>query len=653
MKKNITANSLFEMVSVSQPKVANGSVFFVETQMREKENDYHARVKSVDIETKTVKNWGDDAQSNYAIALNDAKTQLSFISNGHETKKPQIRLQHLSGGSSRWLTNEPEGVSAYLWSKNEKSIYFVTKEIVKNEEEKNENKAELLKPTVITKLSYQNDGSGILPSELKFILKKVDLETGEKDVIVALDHGFQLAYISNDESYALLNFSNTSFNELEYGKSSAYKLDFATKKLDKLNTPEGTFGVVGVSPDETYALLSGNDFSYQFVTQNIIYSYHFETAQLQPLTKGILGEPFDLFVADFQQNVTGCDIVFLNHETFILPVTEQGKLVWYQVNLNGNYHKVIDQRLHLTGSDKVTDIQFAVTFSTLTTISAIGLANIATGEVNLVYNPNDKFEQAHEIFEPESKIIKGYNDWDIQTWYFKPNTINDKYPFILYIHGGPQVAYGDTFFHEMQSLVSKGYAVLMVNPRGGNGYGQEFVASILGDYGNHDYDDLMIAVDTYLAMDSKIDASKLFVTGGSYGGFMTNWIVTHTNRFRAAVTQRSISNWISFYGVSDIGPFFVPYQLLNDLSNMERLWQLSPLAHVSHAETPLLILHGQEDYRCPLEQAQQLYISLRRKGVETKLMIFPKSSHGLSRNGIPNLRLERLNAISNWFDHYQ
>ena len=245
---------------------------------------------------------------------------------------------------------------------------------------------------------------------------------------------------------------------------------------------------------------------------------------------------------------------------------------------------------------------------------------------------------------------KGADDWDIQGWYLAPLEKAASHPAVLYIHGGPQVSYGETFFHEMQTLAAKGYGVIMLNPRGGNGYGQQFVASILGDYGNKDFEDLMLGTDTVLDAHPEINQEEVYVAGGSYGGFMTNWIVGHTDRFKAAVTQRSISNWISFYGTSDIGPFFVKFQLQHELDDVEKLWEMSPLAHAHKAKTPILVMHSDEDLRCPKEQGEQFYVAMNRQDIDTQFMTFPKSSHGLSRNGLPNLRIQRLKAVLNWFE---
>ncbi|MGG3923938.1 S9 family peptidase, partial [Geobacillus thermodenitrificans] len=257
--------------------------------------------------------------------------------------------------------------------------------------------------------------------------------------------------------------------------------------------------------------------------------------------------------------------------------------------------------------------------------------------------------------DAEPFTYQSTDGWDIQGWIMKPPRLGDgeKAPLVVEIHGGPHTMYGFTFFHEFQLLASSGYAVLFTNPRGSHGYGQSFVNAVRGDYGGMDYEDIMAGVDAAIKQFAFIDETRLGVTGGSYGGFMTNWIVGHTNRFRAAVTQRSISNWLSFAGVSDIGYFFTKWEVGCDVwEDAERLWHHSPLKYVKNVRTPLLILHSEHDYRCPIEQAEQLFIALKQLGQETKLVRFPDANHDLSRTGNPALRLERLHQIVGWFDHY-
>lgn len=280
--------------------------------------------------------------------------------------------------------------------------------------------------------------------------------------------------------------------------------------------------------------------------------------------------------------------------------------------------------------------------------------NLETGETQQITNINKKFAETHAFSEAEPLQIVSRDGWELHGWLMKPQGFKEgeKYPMVVEIHGGPHAMYANSYFHEFQTLASNGFAVLFINPRGSHGYGQQFVDAVRGDYGGKDYEDIMDAVDYTIETFDFIDASRLGVTGGSYGGFMTNWIVGHTDRFKAAVTQRSISNWISFYGVSDIGYYFTDWQIKADLNDIETLWKHSPLAYVNNIQTPLLILHGEKDYRCPIEQAEQLFIALKVQKKETKFVRFPESNHELSRSGKPALRIERLNYINNWFLEY-
>lgn len=229
---------------------------------------------------------------------------------------------------------------------------------------------------------------------------------------------------------------------------------------------------------------------------------------------------------------------------------------------------------------------------------------------------------------------------------------NKKYPTILNIHGGPKSAYGISFFHEMEYWANQGYAVIFANPRGSSGNGSEF-AKLKGDFGGRDYDDLMSFVDAALAQIDYIDADRLGVTGGSYGGVMTNWIIGHTNRFKAAASQRSISNWVTFETLSDIGFNFGPNYTGSDIwQNVEALWRQSPLAYADKVKTPTLFIHSDEDYRCPLPEGIQMYSALKYNNVPSRIVIFKGENHELSRNGHPLNRIKRLSEITNWFDHY-
>lgn len=242
---------------------------------------------------------------------------------------------------------------------------------------------------------------------------------------------------------------------------------------------------------------------------------------------------------------------------------------------------------------------------------------------------------------------------DLDGWVLLPENYdkNKSYPAILDIHGGPKTIYTNVFYHEMQAWVNQGYIVFFTNPRGGDAYGDDF-ANIRGQYGTIDYEDIMAFTDL-VEKEYNIDPERLGVTGGSYGGFMTNWIVGHTDRFKAAATQRSISNWISFYGTSDIGSYFGPDQTdAQPLSDHDKAWEQSPLKHANNIKTPLLFIHSDEDYRCPIEQAMQLYTVVKMNGVDTRFAWFKGENHDLSRSGKPQARLKRLEEITDWMNKY-
>ncbi|MBR5982061.1 MAG: S9 family peptidase, partial [Firmicutes bacterium] len=213
-------------------------------------------------------------------------------------------------------------------------------------------------------------------------------------------------------------------------------------------------------------------------------------------------------------------------------------------------------------------------------------------------------------------------------------------------------AFGDTYFHEMQCWAARGYAVLYCNPRGGDGRPGGF-DDIRGYYGVKDYNDIMAFVEHCLRELPFLDRERLGVTGGSYGGYMTNWIVTQTHLFKAAVAQRPISNWVSKFGSCDIGYYYVPDQHGGyPWDDPAQAWQESPLKHVANVKTPLLLIQSQEDFRCERDQSFQMFTALKVLGVECRMCLFNGENHELSRSGRPRNRLARLREITSWFDKY-
>ena len=244
--------------------------------------------------------------------------------------------------------------------------------------------------------------------------------------------------------------------------------------------------------------------------------------------------------------------------------------------------------------------------------------------------------------------------YELDGWILKPAYFDEKrtYPAILDIHGGPKTAYGEVFFHEMQFWAAQGYIVFFCNPTGSDGRGDQF-ADLRGRYGQIDYEDLMAFADAVLDRVPQIDPRRVGVTGGSYGGYMTNWIIGHTDRFAAAASQRSIANWVSMIGTDDCGFTFDTDQMDADpWKGMVKIWDQSPLQFADKVKTPTVFIHSFEDYSCPIQEGMQMYNAIVHHGVEARMCLFKGESHGLSRIGKRHHRVRRLREMTDWFNHY-
>lgn len=277
----------------------------------------------------------------------------------------------------------------------------------------------------------------------------------------------------------------------------------------------------------------------------------------------------------------------------------------------------------------------------------------ATGAVTCQSHLNEDCLKDVYVAAPKRLTLES-RGCEIEGWVLEPKDYDSTktYPGVLDIHGGPKTAYGPVFYHEMQLWANRGYFVFFCNPKGSDGRGNAFM-DIRGAYGHTDYENIMDFTDAVLARYPRIDRTRLAVTGGSYGGFMTNWIIGHTDRFACAASQRSISNWLSFYGVSDIGTYFAGDQCDGDIyDSPEKLWELSPLKYAAQVKTPTLFIHSDEDYRCPLEQGLQMYTAISNRGVPARLCMFRGENHELSRSGKPKHRIRRLTEITDWIEKY-
>lgn len=282
------------------------------------------------------------------------------------------------------------------------------------------------------------------------------------------------------------------------------------------------------------------------------------------------------------------------------------------------------------------------------------LYRLKDGELRQISHFNADALQGVWVGKPEHHVSKR-GGCPIDGWVIPPKDYHpgERYPAILNIHGGPKTAYGDNYFHEMQFWAGQGYFVLFCNPRGSDGKGDEF-SDIRGKYGTWDCDDVLGFLDEMLERYPAIDPNRIGVAGGSYGGFLVNWMIGHTHRFAAAVSQRGIANWLTMDLLSDIGARFVRDQIggRGPWSDWDLYWDRSPLKYAGQVKTPTLFLHSDEDYRCPVGEGYQMYSALRQHGVECRACIFHRENHDLSRSGKPAQRLRRLKEITAWMDRF-
>lgn len=268
---------------------------------------------------------------------------------------------------------------------------------------------------------------------------------------------------------------------------------------------------------------------------------------------------------------------------------------------------------------------------------------------------NTEVMSEYEVMPAEHVVLKRDGLPDIDGWVIKPYGYKEgeKYPAILNIHGGPMAAYGGNIYAEMQYMVARGYGVFFCNPRGSDGRGEEF-GHLEKKFCDIDYTDIMDFTHMVVDNNEWIDKNNVFVTGGSYGGLMTNWIIGHTDFFRAAVTQRSISNYLTKILTTDIGFNTNLPQVCDDIwDDIDKVWDKSPLKYAKNVKTPTMIIHHLVDYRCWLAEGVQLYTALKLNGVDTKLVLYKGESHGLTTGGKPQSRIHKMEKIVEWFDTHR
>ncbi|MGE8205161.1 S9 family peptidase [Heyndrickxia sp. NPDC080065] len=658
-KLGIQTEDLYQLKSVVDPQLSpNGDeVVYVQTHIDQEKKEYVSNLFYINLNDKQPKQWtyGDHRTNTPRWSPNG--TVLAFVST--RDGKPQIYVLSKFGGEAKQVTFCKNGVRNPVWSPCGKKLAFSVvlgeEETIETRTKAEKEKEEELKPLEVEKMKYKSDASGFLDLTQHSHIGLVNLETGEIEQLTTGEHHYSLESWSPDGKYIAYSADLSEDRDVSF-ISDIYLFNLETKESISITKGTGVFWQTSWSPNSRYLTFLGSEQEFKNATHSKVWIYDLDNKELSCFTSEIDAPVGDYVVGDFQQGTVTPDVQWAeDNQSFYFMVSDHGNTIIYYGNVSGEIYPALHEQQYVYGFSLNPNTHHAVVaISTPTEPGELYSVNLQNAEKDQLTFVNEEFLKTRELSNVEPIEFESAEGWKVHGWLMKPVGFEEgkKYPLILEIHGGPHAMYANTYFNEFQILAAQGFAVLYVNPRGSHGYGQKFVDAVRGDYGGNDYNDLMNAVDYVLDQYDFIDKERLGVTGGSYGGFMTNWIVGHTNRFKAAVTQRSISNWISFYGVSDIGYYFSEWQILADLNDIEKLWKHSPLAYAKDIETPLLILHSEKDYRCPIEQAEQLFIALKHQQKTTKFIRFPESNHELSRSGKPHLRMKRLDYIKDWFLQY-
>ncbi len=321
---------------------------------------------------------------------------------------------------------------------------------------------------------------------------------------------------------------------------------------------------------------------------------------------------------------------------------------------SGEVRELTDAAHEIIGASASADARrWALTLGDPTRPGVLARFDVATGALTTLWDPNQALFAGLKLGTVEPFWFTSFDGTRIQAWIVKPPDFNPrvKYPAVLEIHGGPHTAYGVGFFHEFQQLAGAGYVVLYTNPRGSTTYGQAFGNVIQYRYPGDDSRDLMLAVDSLLAR-GYVDPKRLGVTGGSGGGLLTNWIIGHTHRFAAAVTERCVSDWASFWYSADFTLFTPTWFRKPPFEDPADYRERSPVTYAAQIETPLMIVDGEEDWRTPIGQSEAMFRTLLEQHKPAVMVRFPGESHELTRSGLPSHRVQNQHHVRSWFDKY-
>jgi dipeptidyl aminopeptidase/acylaminoacyl peptidase len=650
-KRGVTPEDYYAFQSLNDPHFSpNGEqVAYVVTVIDRRQNRRFSSIWVTSIDNSSTPRqltggnyssssprWSPDGQ---AIAFVSARPSTSDAS---ETVRPQVWLLSMNGGEPQRITNFKNGAGSFQWSPDGKRLVCLSRTGPSDSRPENRERSDVRH---YTHISYKFNDTGWFDDKHSHLFV-VDVASGNSKQITTGDDwddtdpqwspdSSRIAFVSNRTGKLLDGDRNTDVFVIPAEGGALTKISDHTEPD---NSPRW-------SPDGKSIAFLGN-------VQESSHPKIFLASSAGNTASTLTVNGLDLIPTNLSWAENGRALYFesgIKGETHVFRVNIATK-DWKQVTLGARAVRNFEI------SDKTQKMIFlANTFKDLDDLYVVSLGSeVGEGSGKRLTNLNDTLWKELELMHVERLTYKGADGWDVDGFFVKPRGWREgtKYPMILNIHGGPAGMYGVDWYHEFQVYAARGWAVFFTNPRGSTGYGEKFERGIKNEWGGKDYVDVMNGVEAVLKKYDWIDREKLGVTGGSYGGFLTNWIVGHTNIFKAAVTLRSVTNFISDEGTRD-GAYGHKRDFDGHLfEKFELYWDRSPLKYAKNVKTPILILHSDNDLRVPLEQGEQWFRALKLYGATAEFVVFPRENHNLTRTGEPRHLVESLNWQVYWFDKY-